>query len=163
MLPEILLNIAIEPINSANSAVIAPREEFNLSESMSDITAKDAASHNMSSNYETKFDAEQGTSLVLTIDKTIQHYLEKGLSQAVIDNDAVSAYGIVMEVDTGAILAMATMPDYNLNEPSVITDKEKKIISMLYQPIIGHTATALYFTFLDDLDNFFPSLAKIVP
>ena len=88
------------------------------------ITAKDAASHNMSSNYETKFDAEQGTSLVLTIDKTIQYYLEKGLSQAVVDNDAASAYGIVMDVDTGAILAMATMPDYNLNEPSVITDEE---------------------------------------
>lgn len=88
------------------------------------ITAKDAHSHNMSSNYETKFDAEQGTSLVLTIDKTIQYYLEKGLSQAVVDNDAASAYGIVMEVDTGAVLAMATMPDYNLNEPSVITDEE---------------------------------------
>ena len=88
------------------------------------ITAKDANSHNMSSNYETKFDAEQGTSLVLTIDKTVQYYLEKGLSQAVIDNDAASAYGIVMDVDTGAILAMATMPDYNLNEPSVITDEE---------------------------------------
>lgn len=88
------------------------------------ITAKDANSHLMSSNYETKFDAEQGTSLVLTIDKTIQYYLEKGLSQAVVDNDAASAYGIVMDVNTGAILAMATMPDYDLNEPSVITDPE---------------------------------------
>ena len=88
------------------------------------ITAKDANSHMMSSNYETKFDAEQGTSLVLTIDKTIQYYLEKGLSQAVTDNDAASAYGIVMDVNTGAILAMSTMPDYDLNEPSVITDKE---------------------------------------
>ncbi len=88
------------------------------------ITARDANSGLMSSNYETKFDARQGTSLVLTVDKTIQHYLEKGLSQAVIDNNAASAYGIVMDVDTGAILAMATMPDYDLNEPSVITDKQ---------------------------------------
>ena len=88
------------------------------------ITARDANSGLMSSNYETKFDAEQGTSLVLTIDKTVQHYLEKGLVQAVKDNDAASAYGIVMDVNTGAILAMATMPDYDLNEPSVITDKE---------------------------------------
>ncbi len=87
------------------------------------ITAKDANSGRMSSNYETKYDAEQGTSLVLTIDKTIQYYLEKGLSQAVTDNDATSAYGIVMDVDTGAILAMATMPDYDLNAPTVITDK----------------------------------------
>ncbi len=88
------------------------------------ITARDANSGLMQSNYETKYDAEQGTSLVLTIDKSIQYYLEKGLSQAVKDNDAQSAYGIVMDVNTGAILAMATMPDYNLNEPSVITDPD---------------------------------------
>ncbi len=88
------------------------------------ITARDAQSGVMQSNYETKYDAEQGTSLVLTIDKSIQYYLEKGLSQAVKDNDAESAYGIVMDVNTGAILAMATMPDYNLNEPSVITNSD---------------------------------------
>ena len=87
------------------------------------ITAKDANSGLMQSNYETRYEAEQGTSLVLTIDKSIQYYLEKGLIQAVEDNDAESAYGIVMDVNTGAILAMATMPDYDLNEPSVITDE----------------------------------------
>lgn len=87
------------------------------------ITARDAQSGLMSSNYETKFDAEQGTSLVLTIDKTIQYALEKGLMQAVEDNKAESAYGIVMDVDTGAVLGMATMPDYDLNNPSVITNK----------------------------------------
>ena len=88
------------------------------------ITAKNARNDAMSSNFETTYDAKQGTSLVLTLDKTIQHYLEKGLSQAVIDNDASSAYGIVMEVETGAILAMATLPDYDLNLPTVITDEE---------------------------------------
>ena len=88
------------------------------------ITAKNALDDAMSSNFETTYDAKQGTSLVLTLDKTIQHYLEKGLSQAVVDNDAASAYGIVMEVETGAILAMATLPDYDLNTPTVITDKE---------------------------------------
>ncbi|MGN1316704.1 MAG: penicillin-binding transpeptidase domain-containing protein [Acutalibacteraceae bacterium] len=88
------------------------------------ITARDGHSDLMSTNYETKFDAEQGTSLVLSIDKTIQYYLEKGLSQAVVDNDATSAYGIVMDVNTGAVLAMATMPDYDLNNPAVITDEE---------------------------------------
>lgn len=87
------------------------------------ITARDAQSGLMSSNYETIFEAEQGTSLVLTLDKTVQYALEKGLMQAVVDNDAKSAYGIVMDVNTGAILAMATMPDYNLNDPSVITDE----------------------------------------
>lgn len=88
------------------------------------ITAKNAMNDAMSSNFETTYDAKQGTSLVLTLDKTIQHYLEKGLSQAVADNEATSAYGIVMEVETGAILAMATLPDYDLNLPTVITDEE---------------------------------------
>ena len=88
------------------------------------ITAKNARNGAMSSNFETTYDAKQGTSLVLTLDKTIQYYLEKGLAQAVVDNDATSAYGIVMEVETGAILAMATMPDYDLNTPTVINDKE---------------------------------------
>lgn len=87
------------------------------------ITARDGHSDLMSVNYETKYEAQQGTSLVLTIDKTIQHYLEKGLSQAVVDNKALSAYGIVMNVKTGAVLAMATMPDYDLNNPWEITDK----------------------------------------
>lgn len=88
------------------------------------ITAKNAENGAMSSNFETSYDAKQGTSLVLTLDKTIQYYLEKGLAQAVTDNDAASAYGIVMDVETGAVLAMATMPDYDLNLPTVITDKE---------------------------------------
>ena len=88
------------------------------------ITAKNARNGAMSSNFETTYDAKQGTSLVLTLDKTIQYYLEKGLTQAVIDNQATSAYGIVMDVETGAILAMATMPDYDLNTPTVITDEE---------------------------------------
>ncbi len=87
------------------------------------ITAKNAQSGAMKSNYETVYDAKEGVSHVLTLDKNIQHYLEKGLSQAVKDNNATSAYGIVMEVETGAVKAMATMPDYNLNNPTVITNK----------------------------------------
>lgn len=88
------------------------------------VTAKNARSGAMSSNYETIYDARQGVSHVLTIDKNIQHYLEKGLKQAVEDNNAASAYGIVMDVETGAVKAMATMPDYDLNNPTEITDKE---------------------------------------
>ncbi len=88
------------------------------------VAALDARSGPMVGAYETRYEAQEGNGLVLTIDKSIQHYLEKGLSQAVKDNDANSAYGIVMDVKTGAVLAMATMPDYNLNNPSVITDPD---------------------------------------
>ena len=42
---------------------------------------------------------------------------------------------------------------YTVVNKTVITERDKRILSLLYQPIIGHTATALYFTLIDDLDK----------
>ena len=81
------------------------------------ITAKNALSGDMPNDYETTYDAQQGYSLVLTIDEVIQYYLEQQLAQAVSETQAKYAYGIVMDVKTGAILGMSTMPDYDLNSP----------------------------------------------
>ncbi len=59
-------------------------------------------------------DAQDGNSLVLTIDQNIQAWLEDALRQAVKDNDVRNrACGIIMNVNTGEILAMATIPDYD--------------------------------------------------
>lgn len=76
----------------------------------------------MPSEYETKYDPQQGMSLVTTLDETIQRYLEESLSQAIKDTDAKSAYGIVMDVKTGAVLGMSSKPDYDSNDPFTITD-----------------------------------------
>lgn len=84
------------------------------------ITAKNAMAGEMPNDYETTYDAEQGKSLVLTIDEVIQYYLEQQLSQAIDETQAKYAYGIVMDVKTGAILGMSTMPDYDLNSPYTI-------------------------------------------
>ena len=66
--------------------------------------------------YEDYFDAADGQSLVLTLDSTIQYYLEKNLAQAIEDNEILNGgIGIVMEVDTGAILGMSSLPDYDCN------------------------------------------------
>lgn len=81
------------------------------------ITAKNALSGDMPNDYETTYDARQGYSLVLTIDEVIQYYLEQQLAQAVSETQSKYAYGIVMDVKTGAILGMSTMPDYDLNSP----------------------------------------------
>lgn len=81
------------------------------------ITAKNALSGDMPNDYETTYDARQGYSLVLTIDEVIQYFLEQQLAQAVTETQAKYAYGIVMDVKTGAILGMSTMPDYDLNAP----------------------------------------------
>ena len=67
--------------------------------------------------------AIDGNSLVLTIDEVLQHYveknLEKGLSQYAVINRATA---IVMNCKTGGILAMATTPSYNLNNPSELVN-----------------------------------------
>ncbi len=68
------------------------------------------------SGYENYYDASDGNSLVLTIDDRIQHYLEKNLAQAVEDYKIQDgAMGIVMDVKTGAVLGMTSLPNYDLN------------------------------------------------
>ena len=42
---------------------------------------------------------------------------------------------------------------YTVVNKTVIKDLDRKLITMLYQPIIGYTATSLYFTLVDDLDK----------
>ena len=42
---------------------------------------------------------------------------------------------------------------YTVLNKTIITDKDRKLISMLYQPIIGYTAVSLYYTLIDDLDR----------
>ncbi|MEG1613922.1 MAG: penicillin-binding transpeptidase domain-containing protein, partial [Oscillospiraceae bacterium] len=88
------------------------------------ITARNAKAGDMPTQYESTFDAQKGTSLVLTIDQVIQYYLDKGLEQAVIDFNASYGYGIVMDVKTGAILAMTTKPDFDSNKPYEITSQK---------------------------------------
>mgnify|MGYP004527366195 FL=1 len=73
--------------------------------------------------YENYFDATDGKSLVLTVDSTIQYYLEKNLAQAIDDYQVQNgAMGIVMDVKTGAILAMTSLPDYDLNNCFKVSD-----------------------------------------
>lgn len=90
------------------------------------ITARDANSNNMNSDYESIVDAEDGQGLVLTIDSNIQHYLEKALSEGMVDYETKGAYGIVMDVKTGAVLGMAGKPDYDSNNAYTVYDEDIK-------------------------------------
>ncbi|MCL2108985.1 MAG: penicillin-binding transpeptidase domain-containing protein [Oscillospiraceae bacterium] len=87
------------------------------------VMAMDANNRIMPFDYEMRHEAQNGNSLYLTIDEVLQHYLEKNLeiahSQHLPDNRAT---GIVMNANTGAILAMATYPSFDLNDPSVLSD-----------------------------------------
>ncbi|MDR1260249.1 MAG: PASTA domain-containing protein [Oscillospiraceae bacterium] len=71
--------------------------------------------------------AQNGNSLVLTIDANIQGILEKHLQQAILDYSVKNrAAGIIMDVNTGEILAMATKPDFDPNKPFEVFDSQKR-------------------------------------
>ena len=85
------------------------------------LTAVNAWGYTLEQSYETERFPTEGDGLRLTIDSCIQHYLENALSYAVQEHHvAARAVGIVMDVNTGAVLAMSTTPSYDPNEPRVI-------------------------------------------
>ena len=74
--------------------------------------------------YEQYYDAENGNSLVLTLDATVQHSLEKNMESMLDKFDAKNGgTGIVMDVNTGAIIAMASYPNYDLQDYGSIYDE----------------------------------------
>lgn len=74
---------------------------------------------------EQMFDAENGSSLVLTLDTNVQYALEKGLESMLDKYDAANGgTGIVMDVNTGAIVAMASYPNYDPGDFSTIYTEE---------------------------------------
>ncbi len=87
------------------------------------VAAKNSVGGTLPYDYEERYEPQDGNSLVLTIDETIQHFLEKNLEYAVIEHNVEArGVGIVMDVNTGAVLAMATKNDYDPNEPFVVHD-----------------------------------------
>lgn len=73
----------------------------------------------------------KGDDVVLTIDETIQHFLEKHLQEAVEEYQLKEgAAGIIMNPKTGEILAMATKPDFDLNNPYNIEQFQKYSIEL---------------------------------
>lgn len=89
------------------------------------VTAKDGVGDELPSglSFEKTVDAQDGNSIVLTVDQTVQAYAEKYLEQAVKDTGAKKGgVCIVQNVKTGAILAMATKGDFDPNDPFEIQD-----------------------------------------
>lgn len=87
------------------------------------LTAVNAWGYTLEQSYETEKVPLEGSGLRLTVDANIQHYLENALDYAVKEHHvAARAVGIVMDVNTGAVLAMSTTPAYDPNQPRVIYD-----------------------------------------
>ena len=87
--------------------------------------ATDATGEEIGTEGENYTAAVDGDSIVLSIDMTIQSIVEKYLEEACIDNSCTDGGNIiVMNPQNGDILAMATYPSYNLNEPYTINNEE---------------------------------------
>ena len=88
------------------------------------VSAKNAWGHDMPYTYQDITSAEDGNSLVLTIDSNIQSIIEKHLATALTEHEVQNrACVIVQDVNTGAILGMTTMPDYDPNSPQQIVSQ----------------------------------------
>lgn len=89
------------------------------------ISSQNALGTDMPFEYEQYVEAQDGNNLVLTIDETVQSILEKYLAEGVdqfnVKNGAVA---IMMDVDTGAILGLASTPTYDPNDPFTIYDQD---------------------------------------
>ncbi len=85
------------------------------------VSTTDADGDAMPYDYSSRFAAKDGNSLVLTIDETLQYYLEKNLEITVSQHKLANrSTGIIMNAKTGAIVAMATAPGFDPNDPSYV-------------------------------------------
>jgi len=89
------------------------------------IKNTDIRGNRLSHGIERYFRAEDGFNVILTIDEVIQHYVEKTLVTVKENTRADRVMSIVMDPRTGDILAMATYPDFDPNNPRVPLDPEQ--------------------------------------
>lgn len=96
------------------------------------ITAKNARGTDMPFQYEQNVEAEDGNSIYLTIDETVQSICEKYMKQGIVDNNVLNrGVCVAMDVNTGAILAMVTVDGYDLNDPYTLPKETQKKIDAL--------------------------------
>ncbi|MBQ7712323.1 MAG: PASTA domain-containing protein [Clostridia bacterium] len=116
--------------------------------------------------------ATDGLDLRLTIDASIQFFAENAVRSALLEYNAKSANAVVMDAETGAILAMAQAPSFDPNTPdrsdvSALFAKMKlNAISSVYEPgstfKIMTTAIALSLGVVSEKDRFYCAGGRVV-
>lgn len=110
------------------------------------ISATDGLGNEMPYKNDKIYAAKDGNSIYLTLDSTLQYYLERELTNCVEQNNVQNrACGIIMNAKTGAILAMASAPGFDLNDRNSIYSKKD-------QNTLAALAEALEYTDEEDLD-----------
>ena len=85
------------------------------------VTSKNGWGQEMISGYEMYFDAQNGYDVHLTIDERIQAMLEQTLAEGIETYDVqAGAFGLAIDPQTGAVLAMASSPDFDPNNWGVL-------------------------------------------
>lgn len=99
------------------------------------ISAKDGLGNEMPYKNDKIYEAQNGNSLYLTIDSTLQYYCERELANCVEENDVQNrACAIIMNAKTGAILAMASSPGYDLNDRnSIYSQNDRDTLAALME------------------------------
>lgn len=133
-------------VTDDNKGLVGIEKKYNYSLSGTPgrwIKNVDVNGNSLSYGIEKYYSAEDGLSLNLTIDEVIQHYTEKALENALLKTQAKRGYAIVMETKTGEILAMASTPDYDPNNPRVPINSEEAtyVESMTTQDKINYWNT----------------------
>jgi cell division protein FtsI (penicillin-binding protein 3) len=100
------------------------------------VGEKDGRRHEMVSRRKVQIDPEKGADVKLTVDQYLQYGVEEALEKAMSLYNAEGAWAVVMDSRTGAVLALASKPDYNLNE-FYAADQEKmrnQALGATYEP-----------------------------
>ena len=110
--------------NTGSEGIEAAYNSFLEGSAGKVITTKGNNEMDMPFSYEKFVSSQEGCSVVLTLDATVQACLEKQMENAIARYDVQNgAFGMVMNAKTGEILAMATLGNYDPNEYARIQDQ----------------------------------------
>lgn len=100
------------------------------------LTEVDARGSELYDRRNLNISPHKGANVYLTLDQNIQHIVETALADVIEENDAKAAWAIVQEISTGAILAMTSLPRYNLNQfrDTSPDERRNRCIANVYEP-----------------------------
>ena len=111
--------------NQGSEGIEASYNSFLEGDTGKVVTSKGNNEMDMPFSYENYIAGQQGNSLILTLDATVQACLEKQMEAAIARYDVQNgAFGLVMTAKTGEILAMATLGSYDPNNYLEIADEK---------------------------------------
>lgn len=136
-LSHVLGFVSKDPAHAVGGAGLELRYEKYLKGTPGQVHgAKDAVGREERSRRDLDIDARPGCDVHLTIDPNVQYEMEKALREGLARHRAERAWAIVLSVKTGAVLAMASLPDYEPAHFNRFSDDEKvnRAISESYEP-----------------------------